>query len=227
MKKISKRFSFLKTQIKFLQYNYKDAIKLIKNLATAKFLESLEAHISLNIDTKYTNQQIRSTIILPHGTGLKKKIAVFTDNIKESILWGADIYGTDIIINQITEDKIDFNVLITTPQYMQKLLPFSKILGPKGLMPSLKSGTITNDIKSTLLEFKEGKLEYRADKSGIIHIVFGKSNFTEIKLNENLLAIFNSIEKNKPVGVKGKFFKSFYICTTMSPSINIDLTSFK
>lgn len=227
MRKISKRFTFLKTQLKFLQYTYLDAIKLIKNLATAKFLESLEIHIALNIDPKQANQQVRSTLILPHGPINKKKIAVFTENTKDALTWGANVAGTDLIIEQILAQKLEFDILITTPQYMPKLLPFSKILGPKGLMPSLKSGTLVPNLQLALAELKKGKIEYKADKGGVIHILFGKSNYSEKQLAENLLAIYFSIEKNKPLSVKGKYFKSAYICSTMSPSINIELASFK
>lgn len=227
MSKISKRFKILKNKINHLQYPYKDAIKLIKNLATAKFLESIEAHISLNINSKYTNQQIRSSLTLPYGTGNKRKIAVITDNISDAFLYGADIAGTENIYDQINKGIINFDILLTTPQYMQNLFKFNKILGPKGLMPSLKSGTIGNNLELLIKDFKQGKIEYRTDKSGIIHIIFGKANFSENELIDNLLNVYYSIEKNKPSGIKGKFFKSFFICTTMSPSINIDLNSFR
>lgn len=227
MSKISKRFKILKNKINHLQYPYKDAIKLIKNLATAKFLESIEAHISLNINSKYTNQQIRSSLTLPYGTGNKRKIAVITDNIADAFLYGADIAGTENIYDQINKGIINFDILLTTPQYMQNLFKFNKILGPKGLMPSLKSGTIGNNLELLIKDFKQGKIEYRTDKSGIIHIIFGKANFSENELIDNLLNVYYSIEKNKPSGIKGKFFKSFFICTTMSPSINIDLNSFR
>lgn len=227
MSKISKRFKILKNQVNHLQYSYKDAIKLIKNLATAKFLESIEAHISLNINSKYTNQQIRSSLTLPYGTGNKRKIAVITDNISDAFLYGADIAGTENIYDQINKGIINFDILLTTPQYMQNLFKFNKILGPKGLMPSLKSGTISNNLELLIKDFKQGKIEYRTDKSGVIHIIFGKANFSENELIDNLLNIYYSIDKNKPSGIKGKFFKSFFICTTMSPSINIDLNSFR
>lgn len=227
MKKISKRIQILKTQLKFLHYSYLDAIKLLKTMANAKFIESLEAHISLNIDPKQANQQVRSTLMLPHGTINKKKIAVFTENISEALNLGADIAGIDEILSQISKQNFQFDILITTPQYMPKLLSYSKILGPKGLMPSLKSGTLTSDLKLTLSEFNLGKIEYRADKGGVVHLIFGKSNDSDNKLSDNLLSIYSSIEKNRPLVVKGKFFKSFYICSTMSPSICIDLSSFK
>jgi large subunit ribosomal protein L1 len=122
---------------------------------------------------------------------------------------------------------LDFDLLITTPQLMPKLAKLGRVLGPKGLMPSPKSGTVTQNLLESINEFKRGKLEYRADKTGIVHLSFGKVNFSKDQLRENLLAVYNSIEKNKPTGVKGRYFKSFNVCTTMSPAINIELTSFK
>ena len=228
MKKLSKRIKELKSFITKETYPSKEAVSLVKKLAKAKFLESVEAHISLNIDPKYANQQLRTSLILPHGTGKTLKIAVFTEseNIKEAIALGADYVGSDDLLEKISLGSIDFDILITSPSLMPKLTKLGKILGPKGLMPSPKSGTVSTDLKSTINEFKKGKLEYRADKTGIVHLNFGKASFTEEQLKENLQAIYQSVEKNKPSGIKGKYFKSFYICTTMSPSIQVELSSF-
>ena len=140
---------------------------------------------------------------------------------------GANIAGSDDLIEDINSGKLDFDLLVTTPNLMPKLAKLGRVLGPKGLMPSPKSGTVTTNLKETINEFKKGKLEYRADKTGIVHLSFGKINFSQDQLKENLLALYNSIEKNKPTGVKGRYFKSFNICTTMSPGITIDLNSFK
>lgn len=230
MKNLSKRFEKLKSLIEDNKlYSYDDAIKLVRNMGTTKFLESVEAHISLNIDPKFTNQQLRTHLNLPNGTGKQVKIAVLTesDNNLELIKTGANIVGFEDLLEEISKGILNFDILLTTPQYMPRLAKFGKILGPKGLMPSPKSGTVTTNLKDAIGEFKGGKIEYRADKTGIVHLNFGKINFSEIQLKENLLAVYNSISKNKPVGVKGKYFKSFYICSTMSPSIQIDLTSFK
>ncbi|MCR9073272.1 MAG: 50S ribosomal protein L1 [Alphaproteobacteria bacterium] len=229
MKKYSKRIQALRDIINKESYILDKGIKLLKNLGNAKFNESVEAHICLNIDPKYANQQLRTSLVLPNGNGKETKIAVLTDSerVKEMLSFGASIAGSDDLIEEISNGKLDFDLLITSPQFMPKLAKLGRILGPKGLMPSPKSGTVTQNLKETLSEFKKGKLEYRADKTGIVHLSFGKTNFTEEQLKENLLVVFNSIEKNKPSGVKGKYFKSFYICTTMSPALSLELNSFK
>ena len=229
MKKYSKRIQELRKLITKENYSFEEGVDLLKKMGTAKFLESVEAHISLNIDPKYANQQLRTSLVLPNGTGNSIRIAVFTeaDYVSEALKLGANVAGSDDLIEDINTGKLEFDLLITTPALMPKLAKLGRVLGPKGLMPSPKSGTVTTNLKETINEFKKGKLEYRADKTGIVHLSFGKVNFTEQQLRENLLAIYNSIEKNKPTGVKGRYFKSFSICTTMSPSLAIDFNSFK
>ena len=229
MKKDSKRIKNLKSLITENTYSVDQAVPVLKKLGTAKFLESVEAHIALNIDPKYANQQLRTSLVLPNGTGKSLRIAVFTepDYVSEALALGATIAGSDDLIEEMNNGKLDFDLLITTPQLMPKLAKLGRVLGPKGLMPSPKSGTVTTNLKEAINEFKKGKLEYRADKTGIVHLSFGKVNFSEDQLKENLLAVYNSIEKNKPTGVKGKYFKSFNICTTMSPSVTVELSSFK
>jgi len=229
MKKYSKRVKILKSLITKDLYSLDEAMPLLKNLGNAKFIESVEAHISLNIDPKYANQQLRTSLVLPNGTGKSLRIAVLTetDYVKEMLENGATIAGSDDLIEEINSGKLNFDLLITTPQLMPKLAKLGRILGPKGLMPSPKSGTVTQNLKEAINEFKKGKLEYRADKTGIVHLSFGKISFLENELKENLIAVYNSLEKNKPSGVKGKYFKSFNICTTMSPSISLELSTFK
>ena len=229
MKKQSKRVEQLKTLIKEDSYSVTSAVNLLKELGTAKFVESVEAHISLNIDPKYANQQLRTSLVLPNGTGNSIKIAVLTesDYVDEVLKMGADVVGSDDLLEEIGNGNLNFDLLITTPQLMPKLAKLGRALGPKGLMPSPKSGTVTTDLKGTIDEFKKGKLEYRADKTGIVHLNFGKVSFSEQQLQENLVAVFESIEKNKPSGVKGRYFKSFNICTSMSPSVRIEISSFK
>jgi large subunit ribosomal protein L1 len=229
MKKDSKRIKNLKSLITENTYSVDQAVPVLKQLGTAKFLESVEAHIALNIDPKYANQQLRTSLVLPNGTGKSLRIAVFTepDYVSEALALGATVAGSDDLIEEMNNGKLDFDLLITTPQLMPKLAKLGRVLGPKGLMPSPKSGTVTTNLKEAINEFKKGKLEYRADKTGIVHLSFGKVNFSEEQLKENLLAVYNSIEKNKPTGVKGRYFKSFNICTTMSPSIPLELSSFK
>ena len=229
MKKQSKRVEQLKTLIKEESYAVTDAVNLLKQLGTAKFVESVEAHISLNIDPKYANQQLRTSLVLPNGTGNSIRIAVLTeaDYVDEVVKMGADVVGSDDLLEEIGNGNLNFDLLITTPQLMPKLAKMGRALGPKGLMPSPKSGTVTTDLKATIDEFKKGKLEYRADKTGIVHLNFGKVSFSEQELKENLIAVFDSIEKNKPSGVKGRYFKSFNICPSMSPSLNLELASFR
>ena len=229
MKKYTKRISNLNSLITEETYSAKEASTLLKELANAKFDETLEAHISLNIDPKYANQQLRTTLVLPHGTGKDLKIGVFTEPeyVQEALAFGATKAGSDDFLEDMSAGNLDFDILITSPQLMPKLAKLGRVLGPKGLMPSPKSGTVTTDLKSTLNEFKKGKLEYRADKTGIVHLGFGKASFTSDQIAENLSAVFESIEKNKPSGVKGRYFKSFNVCSTMSPSLAIELASFK
>lgn len=225
MKFSSKRLQALETLIGPKTYSLDEALSMVKEIGTAKFVESVEAHVSLNISPKYANQQLRANLVLPHGTGKQLRLAVLTEAslVSEAMELGATLAGAEDLIEKISQGKIQFDVLITTPQQMPKLAKLGRVLGPKGLMPSPKSGTITQNLKQTLDEFRKGKLDYRADKNGIVHLNFGKVTFSEAQLKENLLSLYTSIEKNKPAGVKGKYFKSFHICTTMSPALKLDL----
>lgn len=227
MKKLNKRTKQNRAKIEKRLYNQNEAISLLKETANANFNESVEAHIALSIDPKYSDQQLRSTLILPKGTGKTKRIAVLMplEAITSEYKNLADVIGSDDLIETITKGILDFDILIATPDMMPKLAKLGRILGPKGLMPSPKAGTVTTDVKLTLEEFKKGKLEYRADKTGIVHLLIGKSNFTDSDLLENLVAVYNSIENNKPPGVKGRYFKTFHICSTMGPSIEIDIST--
>lgn len=229
MRKVSHRYKKNFSKIENLPYtNLEKAIELLKKTANAKFIESVELHANLNLDPKYANQQLRTTITLPHGVGKKIKIAVLANeqNILNAQEANADIVGNDDLINEISRGNINFDLLITTPDMMPKLAKLGRVLGPKGLMPSPKSGTVSTNLKSTIEDFKKGKFEYKADRTGIVHVTFGKSNFTEKQLIKNLQSLYKSIEQNRPIGVKGKYFKSLYICNTMGPSIPLDLNVF-
>jgi len=230
MRKISRRHkeNIEKTN-KVVYSTLEEAITVLKSTATTKFVETVELHANLNIDPKYADQQLRTTVTLPNGIGKQTVIAVLTDenNFAEAESAGADIVGNDSLIDQITQGNIDFDLLITTPNMMPKLAKLGRVLGPKGLMPSPKSGTVTTTLESTLNEFKKGKFEYKADKTGIVHVSFGKVDFENPKLVENLRALYKSIEQNRPSGVKGKYFKSLFICTTMGSSLQLDLNAFE
>jgi large subunit ribosomal protein L1 len=229
MQKFSRRYKEnLKRTGKKVYSNIEEAITILKETATTKFVESVELHANLNIDPKYADQQLRTTVTLPNGVGKQTIIAVLTneENFSEAKSAGANIVGNDELIEQITQGNITFDLLIATPNMMPKLAKLGRVLGPKGLMPSPKSGTVSSTLASTLTEFKKGKFEYKADKTGIVHVNFGKSDFTNIQLIENLQALYQSIEQNRPSGVKGKYFKSLFICTSMGPSIKLDLELF-
>jgi len=229
MRKVSRRQieNRLKAKNKIFS-DLKEALTLVKEMANTKFVETVELHANLNINPKYADQQLRTTVSLPHGIGNKIEIAVLTNenNFAQSKAAGAAIVGNDDLIESINQGNLNFDLLIVTPDMMPKLAKLGRVLGPKGLMPSPKSGTVTNNLPVALEEFKKGKFEYRSDKAGTVHVNFGKANFTVEQLQENLLALYNSIEQNRPSGVKGKYFKSLFICTSMGPSIRLELDAF-
>jgi large subunit ribosomal protein L1 len=229
MAKTSQRIKKIQSKVETRGYKGIEALNLLKETATAKFIETAEAHISLRLDTKYADQQLRTTVVLPKGTGKKIKIGVIAqgDKVTESLAAGADIAGGEELIQDIMKGIINFDRLIATPDMMPSIAKLGKILGPRGLMPSPKSGTVTSDVKAAIEEFKKGKLEYRADKSGIVHIPFGKTDFSLEDLLTNLEVVQESIDKNRPSGAKGRYWKSFYICSTMGPSIMIDINNFR
>ena len=230
MRKLSRRQKENQTKTKNVVFsNVDEAITILKQTSTAKFVETVELHANLNIDPKYANQQLRTTVTLPNGVGKSIKIAVLTNeaNHSEAKSAGADTVGDTDLIEQISTGNIEFDLLIATPDMMPKLAKLGRVLGPKGLMPSPKSGTVTTTLTETLSDFKKGKFEYKADKTGSVHISFGKSDFTDLQLAENLRALYQSIEQNRPSGVKGKYFKSIFICTTMGPSLKLDTSIFE
>jgi len=227
MKKLSKRMAALSTKIEDRVYAPLEALSIIKENANAKFDETIEAHIRLGIDPKYTDQQLRTTVALPHGTGQSIKIAVITsgENVSKAKSSGADLFGEEDLVESINKGNMDFDLLIATPDMMPKVAKLGRVLGPRGLMPNPKAGTVTNDIANAIKEFKAGKLEFRADKAGIVHVRFGKASFTKEALFDNLKTLQEAIDKNKPSGAKGKFWKSFYVTSTMGPSVQVDINA--
>ena len=228
-KKVSRRLQALLEKVEDRDYTPLEALALLKETATAKFAEAAEAHIRLGIDPKYTDQQLRTTVALPKGTGQIIRVAVIArgEKVTEATNAGADIAGSEELIEDIQKGMMDFDKLIATPDVMPQVAKLGKLLGPRGLMPSPKGGTVTVDVASAIAEFKAGKLEYRADRTGIVHVMFGKTAFSPEDLLINLKALQESVDRNRPSGAKGRYWRSLYISSTMGPSISIDISALR
>ena len=229
MKKSKKYVEASKKVEKNTLYTKEDAIKLVKETATTKFDSTVEVAIKLNLDTKKADQQLRGSLVLPNGTGKTKKVLVIAkgEAAQKAKDAGADYVGDMDMINKIqNENWFDFDVIVATPDMMASLGRIGRILGPKGLMPNPKTGTVTTTPAKTVTDIKKGMVEYRADSLGNVHGIIGKVSFDEKALSENLTYFINTIIKSKPTTIKGKFVKSISICTTMGPGIKIDLNSF-
>ena len=235
MRKLSKRQKDNSLKVtKKLYSNIQESISLLQKISSKNFNETFELHVNLNIDPKYADQQLRATVILPHGTGKEVKICVLTneenfDEVKKNRIVGMEnnlVVGNDDLIEDMINLTVPYNIIIATPNIMPKLAKLGRKLGAKGLMPTSKNGTVTTNLVKTIKDYQNGKYEYKVDKTGIVHCVFGKVNFTTDQLIENLMVLYNSIEQNRPSGIKGKYFKSIFICTTMGPSLKFDLDLF-
>ncbi len=226
MTKLSKRMASLSSKIEEKTYEPLEALKLVKENATAKFNETIEAHVRLGIDPKYTDQQLRTTVALPKGTGQSVKIAVIArgEKVSEAKAAGAELAGDDDLVESINKGEMGFDLLIATPDMMPKVAKLGRVLGPRGLMPNPKAGTVTTDLAGAIKEFKAGKLEFRADRAGIVHVRFGKASFSAEDLLENLKTLQEAIDRNKPSGAKGRYWKSLFVTSTMGPSVEIDVT---
>ena len=205
-------------------YSLKEAVDLAVKTSHVKFDATVELHVRLGVDPRQADQNLRDTIVLPAGSGKAVRVAVFADadGVAAAKKAGADIAGSDEFLQQLDKGKIDFDILVATPQMMAKLGKYARVLGPKGLMPNPKSGTVTTDVAKAVTEAKAGRVEYRVDSTGIVHVGAGKVSFGADKLAQNVRAIFASIKQNKPSSLKGSYVQSVYLATTMGPSIKVE-----
>ncbi|WP_296561560.1 50S ribosomal protein L1 [uncultured Acetobacterium sp.] len=225
MKKGKKYQDLVKSFDKQELFELDAAIAQVKKLATAKFDETIELHVKLGVDSRHADQQVRGAIVLPHGTGKTVKVLVIAkgDKLKEAEEAGADFFGEDDIIDKIQKENwFDFDVMIATPDMMGKVGRLGRVLGPKGLMPNPKSGTVTMDIAKAVADTKAGKVEYRLDKTNIIHVIIGKASFTEEALKENMMVLLETVKKAKPAASKGQYFRSITLASTMSPGVKVN-----
>ena len=229
MKRGKKYVEAAKTIDRGTLYDVADAVSLVKKTATAKFDETIEAHIRTGCDGRHADQQIRGAVVLPHGTGKKVRILVFAKDAKaeEAKAAGADFVGGEELIPKIqNENWFEFDVVVATPDMMGVVGRLGRVLGPKGLMPNPKAGTVTMDVTKAVNDIKAGKIEYRLDKANIIHVPVGKASFTEKQLDENFQTLMDAIVKAKPSAAKGQYLKSVVIASTMGPGVKINTTRF-
>jgi len=222
-----KNYEAAKKAIEPRPYTVDDAMGTLKKVHFAKFNETIEVHMRLGVDPKHADQMVRGTVVLPHGLGKSKKVAVIAsgDKLKEAEQAGADVVGGDDLVEKIAGGWTDFDACIATPDMMRGVGRLGKVLGPRGLMPNPKTGTVTMDVAKAIKEVKAGKVEFRVDKTGIIHAPVGKIEFTKDQLAENAQTLIDSVMKARPAALKGKYVKRITIASTMSPGIDLDLVA--
>ena len=227
--KISRRLKAAIAKVEERAYEPLEAMSLLKETATAKFDETAEAHIRLGIDPKYTDQQLRTTVSFPKGTGQTIRVAVIArgEKVNEATEAGADLAGSEELIEEIQKGMLDFDKLIATPDMMPKVARLGRLLGPRGLMPSPKAGTVTTDLGGAIAEFKAGKIEFRADRTGIVHVMFGKTSFAPEDLLANLKTLQETVDRNRPSGAKGRYWRSVFVSASMGPSIEVDISTLR
>jgi large subunit ribosomal protein L1 len=223
MAKTGKKYRAASAKIEDRPYELKDALAAIKDSAYAKFDETVEVHMRLGVDPRHADQMVRGTIVLPHGTGKTMRVAVIAqgEKIKDAEAAGAEIVGGDDLVEKIAGGFLDFDALVATPDMMKGVGRLGKMLGPRGLMPNPKTGTVTFEVAKAIKEIKAGKVEYRVDKTGIIHAPVGKISFGVEKLFDNAKALMEAVQKAKPSAAKGKYIKSIYMASTMGPSVSV------
>lgn len=226
MRAHSKRYEESEKQLdKAKTYQLKEAISVLKKMPAAKFDGSVDLHFHLNIDAKKSDQMVRGTVVLPYGTGKQVRVAVFCkgESEKEAKEAGADLVGSNELIDKVAGGFLDFDCAIATPEMMKELAKLGKVLGPRGLMPSPKTGTVTNDIAKAISDIKKGKVEFRVDKQGGVHLSVGKISFTEDKLQENASCLINALNEAKPASIKGKYLLSAFISSSMNPGLRLTI----